>query len=158
MLEGEYFDAVGYHTRSTYILQPYSKTWLAEFNLATSYTGFPTKLIVLSNLWPVTSNNNQAVFAGWINKLATFLNATVETTSIDEYWNSTAGQPDTKFFSYMQQVAFNLNWKNQIAKVIAPFQRAYAAALGGRSPFINPFPAARFTSAANMTDEDVAES
>jgi hypothetical protein len=132
--------------------------WLAESNLTAGYTGFPTKLIVPSNLWPVTNNKSQAVFATWIDKLATFLNATVETTSIDEYWNSTAGKPDTEFFSHMQQVAFNLNWKNQIEKVIEPFQRDYSAKFGGRKPFINPFPVARFASAANTTDEGVAES
>jgi hypothetical protein len=82
----------------------------------------------------------------------------VETTSIDEYWNSTAGKPDTEFFSYMQQVAFNLNWKNQIEKMVETIQRDYAAKFGGRQPFINLFPAARFASAANTTDADVAES
>jgi hypothetical protein len=109
MLEGEYFDTVSYYTRSHYMLQSFRKTWLAESNIATGYTGFLTKLIVPSNLWPVTSNNSQAVSAGWINKLAIFSNVTVETTSIDGYWNLTAGQSDAEFFSYMQQVAFNLN-------------------------------------------------
>lgn len=158
MLEGQYFDAVGYHTRSPYTLQSFGKAWLADSNLTTGYTGFPTKLIVPSNMWPVTNNASQGVFAAWIDKLATFLNATIETTSIGDYWNATADKPGTEFFSYMQQVAFNLNWKNQIEKVIAPFEEAYAAKFGGRQPFINPFPAARFATAANVTDADVAES
>jgi hypothetical protein len=163
MLEGEYFDSVGFHTRSPHMLQSFGRAWLADSNLTTGYTRFPTKLIMPSNMWPVSSNASQAVYAAWVEKLAVFLNATVETTSIDEYWNTTAwnttaGTNGTEFFSYMQQVAFNLNWKNQIAKVIAPFQRAYAAKFGGRQPFINPFPAARFASAKNVTDDDVKES
>ncbi|RDW58283.1 hypothetical protein BP5796_12213 [Coleophoma crateriformis] len=158
MLEGEYFDSVGFHTRSPYTLQSFGKTWLASSNLTTSYTGFPTKLIVPSNLWPVTNNASQAVFSSWISKLSTFLNATIETTSIGDAWNATANKPGTEFFSYMQQVAFNLNWKNQIAKVISPFQKDYANKFEGRQPFINPFPAARFASAASTTDADVEES
>ena len=140
MLEGEYFDAVGCHTRLPYTLQSFGKTWLAGANLATGYSGCPTKLIAHSNLWPVSNNKSQAVFAGWIEKLATFLNATIETTSADEYWNATAGQPDTESFSYMQQVAFNLNWKNQIAKVIKSLHRDYAAKFGGRAPSSIHFP------------------
>lgn len=58
----------------------------------------------------------------------------------------------------MAQVAFNLNWKNKIAKDMKPFQDAYAAKFGGRAPFINPFPAAGFTSAADVTDTDVENS
>lgn len=63
MLEGEYFDVLGYHTRSPYILQSFGKAWLADSNLTTGYTRFPTKLIVPSNLWLVTNNKSQAVFA-----------------------------------------------------------------------------------------------
>jgi hypothetical protein len=51
-------------------------------------------------------------------------------------------------------VGFNLIWRNQLAKVIEPFRAAYAAAFGGRTPFINPFPAARYESAANVMQED----
>jgi hypothetical protein len=121
MLEGEYFNAVGCHTRLPYTLQSFGKTWLAGANLTTGYSRCPKKLIAPSNLWPVSNNKSQAVFAGWIEKLAAFLNATIETTLADEYWNATAGQPDTEFFVYMRQVVFNLNWKKQRAKVIKPF-------------------------------------
>jgi hypothetical protein len=159
MLEGQYFDAVGYHTRSPYTLQSFGKTWLgANENLTTDYTKFPRKLIVPSNLWPVTNNASQAVFAEWINKLATHLDATVDTTGIGEFWNATAEKPGVEFFSYMQQVAVNLNWKNQYHKVIEPFYEDYAAANDGRKPFINPYPAARFKTQINETDEEVQES
>ncbi|KAL5335416.1 amidase signature domain-containing protein [Aspergillus crustosus] len=157
MEEGEFFDSIGYHTRSPYLLQSFGKEWLASSSqLRTTYTKFPRKIIVPTNLWPVANNASQAVFEEWIEKLATFLNATVENSSIDEYWNATAhvDHPDTDFWSHMQMVGFNLIWRNQLAKVIEPFRAAYAAAFGGRSPFINPFPAARYVSAANGTQED----
>lgn len=158
MLEGEYFDAVGYHTRSPELLRSFGKAWLADSQqLITNHTRFHRKLIVPSNLWPVTNNASQAVFAEWISKLSKFLNATIETTSIGEYWNATAHEekPNTEFFDYMRTVGFNLIWKNQIEKVIDPFRADYAAANDGRTPFINPFPTARFLSAANVTQEDV---
>lgn len=159
MLEGEYFDAVGYHTRSPYMLQEFGKTWLADSPLnLTSYSGFPKKLIVSSTLWPVTNKAAQPVFDAWIERLSTFLNGTIDTTSVDTYWNTTATKPGTEFFSYMQQVAFNLNWPNQIAKVIKPWQKDYAALEDGRTPFINPFPQARFDSAVNVTQADINES
>ncbi|KAL4899602.1 amidase signature domain-containing protein [Aspergillus multicolor] len=160
MEEGEYFDAVGFYARSPDMLQEFGKTWLgASQQLTTKYHAFPRKVIVPTNLWPVSNNASQAVFDEWINELSSFLNATVERKSIDEYWNATAhiDKPDTDFWEYMQMVGFNLIWKNQLEKVIEPFEADYAAAFDGRSPFINPFPAARYASAANITDEDVDE-
>ncbi|KAL4790271.1 amidase signature domain-containing protein [Aspergillus venezuelensis] len=157
MEEGEFFDAVGFHTRSPYTLQSFGKTWLSgSSQLTTKYDSFPRKIIVPTNLWPVANNVSQAVFDEWINKLATFLNATVESSSIDTYWNATAHRdhPNTDFWSFMQMVGFNLIWRNQLQKVIQPFKTAYAAAFGGRTPFINPFPLARYESAANITQKD----
>ncbi|ETS81947.1 hypothetical protein PFICI_06949 [Pestalotiopsis fici W106-1] len=158
MLEGQYFDAVGYHTRSPYTLQSFGKAWLADSNLTDGYTAFPRKLIVPGNLFPVAKNASQAVYGAWIDKLADHLNATIVTTSIGEFWNTTANKPGTEFFSYMQMVAANLNWKNQVEKVIDPFKADYAAKFGGRQPFINPYPAARYATVINTTDEDVEES
>jgi Asp-tRNA(Asn)/Glu-tRNA(Gln) amidotransferase A subunit family amidase len=157
MEEGEFFDAVGFHTRSPHMLQSFGKTWLAASSqLTTKYHAFPRKIIVPTSLWPVANNASQAIFDYWIETLATFLNATVERSSIDEYWNATAhtDYPDTDFWSHMQMVGFNLIWRNQLAKLIEPFRAAYAAAFGGRTPLINPFPAARYQSAANVTQED----
>ncbi|KAL4950886.1 amidase signature domain-containing protein [Aspergillus filifer] len=157
MEEGEYFDAVGFHTRSPYTLQAFGKTWLsASSQLTTKYDSFPRRIIIPTNLWPVSNNDSQAVFDEWISKLATFLNATIESSSIDTYWNATAhtDYPNTDFWSFMQMVGFNLIWRNQLQKVIEPFRAAYAATFGGRTPFINPFPAARYESAANITQED----
>ncbi|KAL4964350.1 amidase signature domain-containing protein [Aspergillus stella-maris] len=157
MEEGEFFDAVGFHTRSPYTLQSFGKTWLsASKQLTTKYDSFPRKIIVPTNLWPVANNASQAVFDEWIDKLATFLNATIEESSIDTYWNATAHRdhPNTDFWSFMQMVGFNLIWRNQLQKVIQPFRTAYAATFGGRTPFINPFPLARYESAANVTQED----
>ncbi|KAL4871101.1 amidase signature domain-containing protein [Aspergillus spectabilis] len=136
MEEGEFFDSVGFHTRSPYMLQSFGKKWLAA---------------------SATNNHiRPAVFDVWIEKLATFLNATVESSSIDEYWNATAhaDNPGTDFWSHMRMVGFNLIWKNQLEKVIKRFRASYEAAFGGRSPFINPFPAARYESAINVTQED----
>lgn len=157
MEEGEFFDAVGYHTRSPYLLRDFGKAWLgANEQLTKDYTGFPKRLIMPRNLWSAVSNESKPIFEEWVNSLAGFLDATVETTSIDEYWNATAhaDKPDTSFYDYMKMVGFHLIWKNQLEKVITPFREAYAAAMGGRSPFINPFPAARYETALNTTQED----
>jgi hypothetical protein len=161
MLEGEYFDAVGYHTRSPYLLRDFGKEWLAENNqLVANYSRLPRKIIMPSHLWPVANNDSQEIFDDWVGQLAGFLNATVEVASIDEYWNATAhaDKPNTNFWDYMQMVGFHLIWRNQLAKVINPFKDAYAAAFGGRTPFINPFPSARFATGAATTEEDVQES
>ncbi|KAL4782638.1 amidase signature domain-containing protein [Aspergillus varians] len=157
MEEGEFFDSVGFHTRSPYMLQHFGNKWLSSNSqLTTEYNRFPSKIIIPSHLWPVANNDSQVVFDEWIEKLASFLNATVERSSIDEYWNATAhvDNPGTDFWSHMQMVGFNLIWKNQLKKVIEPFHAAYAAAFGGRTPAINPFPTARYASAANVTEED----
>lgn len=158
MLEGQYFDAVGYHTRSPHTLQWFGRAWLADSNLTTSYTRFPRRLIVPSNMFPVVKNASQAVYSAWIDRLARHLNATVVTTSIGEYWNATADKQGTEFFDYMQSVAADLNWKNQVEKVIDPFRADYAARYGGRRPFINPYPASRYATVVNTTAEDVEES
>ncbi|KAF1810167.1 amidase signature enzyme [Eremomyces bilateralis CBS 781.70] len=155
LIEGSYFDSVGYHSRSPYTLRDFGKAWLSDSEQMTNnYTSFPRKLIVPGNLWPVANNASQELFTNWIAKLSTFLNATVETAPIGDYWNATAQKPDTEFASYMQMVGFHLIWKNQLEKVITPFREDYAAANGGRTPFINPFPAARYLTALNTTQED----
>lgn len=155
-MEGEYFDSVGYHTRSPSVLQEFGKAWLGDLEqMATNYTRFPRRIIVPSNLWNVTNNASAAVFDTWIQKLSKHLNATVETTSISEFWNATAEKPGTDFASYMQMVGFNLIWKNQLDNVITPFREQYAAANDGRKPFINPFPAARYETAVNVTQDEV---
>jgi hypothetical protein len=126
-MEGEYFDSVGFHTRSPYMLRDFGKAWLADSKqLTTKYTRFPRKLIVPNNLWPVTNNASQTVFTEWIDKLAGFLNATVDTRGIGDFWNATAHEekPGTEFFSYMKMVAFNLIWRKQIETVITPFRKA----------------------------------
>lgn len=166
MPEGEYFDSIGFMTRDPHTLKSFGTSFLMHaehgenFTLSRNHTSFPRQLIVPSNLWPVADTKSQAVFDSWISKLATTLNASVTTTSIGEYWNATAhaDKPGTEFFSYMQQVAFNMNWKHQYDVVIAPFKKDYAAANGNRTPAINPIPAARYKSAENITDEMVAES
>lgn len=157
LTEGQYFDSVGYHTRSPSLLRDFGRAWLADVpQLASNHTGFPRHIIVPDNLWmSVTNNDSLSIFKSWTAELATFLNATVETTSIGEFWNASAGKPGTTFEGYMQMVGFNLIWKNQLDKVINPFREAYAKAFGGRSPFINPFPAARYETAVNVTEEDV---
>jgi Asp-tRNA(Asn)/Glu-tRNA(Gln) amidotransferase A subunit family amidase len=155
MMEGEFFDSVGFHARSPHLLQQFGHAWLGEGEqMIKNYTKFPKRIIVPSNLWPVANNASQEVFDNWIGKLATFLNATVETTSIGQFWNETANRPGTNFASYMQMVGFHLIWKNQLDNVITPFREDYAAAYGGRTPFINPFPAARYLTAVNTTEED----
>ncbi|KAL4929707.1 amidase signature domain-containing protein [Aspergillus undulatus] len=63
--------------------------------------------------------------------------------------------PPYMFWRHMQMVGFNLVWRDQLRKVIELFRAAYAAAFGGRSPFINPFPEARYASAGSVTQEDV---
>jgi hypothetical protein len=79
MEDGEFFDAVGFHTRSPYMLQSFSKMWLAASSqLTTKYDRFPRKIIAPTNLWPVANNASQVIFNEWIAKRATFLNATVE--------------------------------------------------------------------------------
>lgn len=166
MPEGEYFDAVGFMTRSPYSLQTFGKAWLSQakqqsnLTLLSNHTSFPRRLIVPSNLWPVENNASQAIFSTWINRLATTLNASIDTTSIPQLWNATAhiDLPDTDFDTYMHEVGFNLIWHHQISTVIESFKRDYAAANDGRTPFINPFPAARYASAANVTDAMVQES
>lgn len=76
MLEGEYFDSVGFHTRSPYMLQKFGHAWFGDNQqLVKNHTKFPHKLIVPKNLWPVANNASQEVFDEWIGRLAGFLNA-----------------------------------------------------------------------------------
>ncbi|KAL4937620.1 hypothetical protein BDV06DRAFT_226787 [Aspergillus oleicola] len=111
MEEGEFFNEVGFHTRSPYMLQHFGKKWLAASSqLTASYNKFPPKIIIPTNMWLVENNANQAVFDAWIDKPAILLNATIKKSSVDKYWNATAhaDHPGTDFWSHMQIVGFNL--------------------------------------------------
>ncbi|KAI3336927.1 hypothetical protein HD806DRAFT_528508 [Xylariaceae sp. AK1471] len=51
MAEDSYFDAVGYHSRSPYLLRTLDKEWLGDSKqLTTRYTNFPHKSIMPSHL------------------------------------------------------------------------------------------------------------
>ncbi|GAA5890100.1 hypothetical protein JCM6882_009226 [Rhodosporidiobolus microsporus] len=151
--EGPYFDVVGYHTRSPYLFQSFGKAWMGSTHK--SYPSLPKTVHVPDDLFPVSSTAAQAIYDDWIEKLAAFLDAQVDTRNISVFWaaNETAPERQLDMFDYLHTVGFDLEWKYQYDTVFAPFEEAYAEKYDGRLPFKNPTVAARIGYYQNATQE-----
>ncbi|GAA5849375.1 hypothetical protein JCM8547_006530 [Rhodosporidiobolus lusitaniae] len=157
--EGPYFDAVGYHTRSPYLLESFGKHWMGSTHQ--SYPSLPKVVHVPDDLFPVTSDPAQTIYTEFVDKLCTFLNATVDMRNISVYWgaNVTAETPERSedIFQYLHTVGFDLEWKYQYDTVFAPFEEKYAEENEGRLPFLNPTVAARIGYYKNATADRFEE-
>ncbi|KAF2224105.1 amidase signature domain-containing protein [Elsinoe ampelina] len=112
-------------------------------------TGFP-----LAN---ATSPSSQLQLA-FLRNLTTFLNASVSTFSTATAWtNSTPAGADPSLATFLNLTYPIIIAKQQTRLVRDPFYAAYAAANGGRRPFVNPAPLVRWGYGDTVPDSALAE-
>ncbi|KAJ6445283.1 hypothetical protein O9K51_00042 [Purpureocillium lavendulum] len=82
----------------------------------------------------------------FVADLAGFLGATVQAIDLEERWKATApGNTSTQTLSQLLNTTYAaLTTKEQTKLVRDPFYKDYAAAHGGRRPFVDPVPLARW--------------
>ncbi|KAG8624976.1 hypothetical protein KVT40_006727 [Elsinoe batatas] len=112
-------------------------------------TGFP--------LASATSPSAQPQLA-FLRNLTTFLNATTSTFSTATAWtNSTPPGADPSLATFLNFTYPIIIAKQQTRLVRDPFYAAYAAANGGRRPFVNPAPLVRWGYGDTVPDSALAE-
>ncbi|KAJ3288017.1 hypothetical protein HK104_008360 [Borealophlyctis nickersoniae] len=138
---GSALDTAGVFARDAKLWRDVGKVWYTGMKDVKKY---PKKIIFPTDYW--TANNATPIFEGFISKLETFLSAKRENVSLANLWATTkpAGAPATPN-DLLSTTYAALITIDQVRLLADPFINAYAAAHGGRKPFINPVPLSRWT-------------
>lgn len=129
---------------------------MAQFK-SSQFDKFPTKILFPTDVWgssfltnPPREGTSATLFNAFIQKLEGFLNTTRTEMSVNALWNSTSplianvSNPPPPLQTVLLTTYADLITLDQIALVADPFISDYKAAHGGRSPFIDPAPLARW--------------
>ncbi|KAL4794887.1 amidase signature domain-containing protein [Aspergillus venezuelensis] len=140
-------DTAGFLTRDAKLWQTASEVLYATSNLK-SYTKYPKSIKTLD--FPVNASSEaDAIVLSFLSKLKRFLNATSTPLDLDATWESTKpsallDSPDETLTTLMNLTYGILITKQQFPLVGQPLYDDYAAANGGRKPFIDPVPLSRW--------------
>ncbi|KAL3476822.1 amidase signature domain-containing protein [Aspergillus californicus] len=139
-------DTAGFLTRDASIWQTASEVMYAGANLK-SYTKYPKTIKTID--FPTTADTEASeILIDFVSKLSTYLGgANVTTLDYDELWANT--KPATVAANETLDTLLNLTYpilitKQQFPLVGEPLYNDYAAANGGRRPFIDPVPLSRW--------------
>ncbi|EIN03572.1 amidase signature enzyme [Punctularia strigosozonata HHB-11173 SS5] len=134
-------DTGGYFARDASSFKTFGRSWYGS--TFKSFPSFPKRLMVPNDTWPVSNAASEAIFSSFISKLQTFLGAESDATGISALWTATSGVNETVQV-YMNQTYATLIGAYQYDNFGLPFITDYMAANGGRAPFIDPAPKARW--------------
>ncbi|KAK4076842.1 hypothetical protein Purlil1_12575 [Purpureocillium lilacinum] len=115
-----------------------------------NYTSFKTKPSYPKAVYLLGFSGKNSTRASmqmnFVTDLAGFLGATVQAIDLEERWKATAqGNASTQTLSQLLNTTYaTLTTKEQTKLVRDPFYKDYAAAHGGRRPFVDPVPLARW--------------
>ncbi|KAI0767056.1 amidase signature enzyme [Fomes fomentarius] len=144
-------DTAGIFARDAKLWASAGHWWYQDFK---SFTQFPKKLLFPTDYFgssylssPPSAGSTDATFNTFITALEHFLNTTRTEINFNASWNTTkpASVAAPTLQTLLSTVYADLITLDQIALVADPFIANYSAANGGRAPFINPAPLARWT-------------
>ncbi|OSD00197.1 amidase signature enzyme [Trametes coccinea BRFM310] len=144
-------DTAGIFSRDAKLWTLAGHWWYQNF---TSYSKFPTKILFPIDFFggsfvqnPPAAGSADAMFNTFISKLETFLNTTRTEVVFSDLWNTTkpANVSAPTLQTLLTTPYADLISLDQIALVADPFIADYGAANGGRMPFIDPAPLARWS-------------
>ncbi|KAI0669701.1 amidase signature enzyme [Trametes maxima] len=143
-------DTAGIFSRDAKLWATAGHWWYQNF---TSFSKFPKKIIFPLEYWgssylqdPPAAGTPDATHNDFIKKLEGFLNTTRTELTLASLWNETkpANASAPTLQTLLSTTYADLITLDQTALVADPFFADYAAANGGRTPFINPAPLARW--------------
>ncbi|KAJ5683420.1 hypothetical protein N7462_006585 [Penicillium macrosclerotiorum] len=139
-------DTAGFLTRDAKLWQTASEVLYASANLK-SYTKYPQTIKTIG--FPTSSSTEAyGILLDFVSSLSSFLDdATVSTLDYDTLWEST--KPSSVSADTTLETMLNITYpilisKQQYPRVAEPLYTDYAAANGGRKPFIDPVPLSRW--------------
>ncbi|KAI0628977.1 amidase signature enzyme [Trametes polyzona] len=143
-------DTAGIFSRDAKLWAAAGHWWYQNF---TSFTRFPKKIIFPTDFFggsftenPPAEGTIGATFNTFISKLEKFLNTTRTEVRFSDLWNATkpANVSAPTLQALLSTTYADLITLDQIALVADPFISDFGAANGGRVPFIDPAPLARW--------------
>ncbi|KAL1941453.1 hypothetical protein VTO73DRAFT_7270 [Trametes versicolor] len=143
-------DTAGIFARDAKLWATAGHWWYQNF---TSFSKFPKKVIFPVDFFgssflstPPAAGTAAATFNTFIGKLEHFLNTTRTEVSFAGLWNTTkpANATAPTLQTLLSTTYADIITLDQIALVADPFIADFGAANGGRMPFINPAPLARW--------------
>ncbi|KAG7113497.1 Scytalone dehydratase-like protein Arp1 like [Verticillium longisporum] len=113
-------------------------------SLASGKVKYPTKLLTLG--FPASTTPAGRILNDFAAKLASHVGGKLTTLDLNAAWSSSApaGAKGASLSDLLSATYATLITKEQIALVREPFYADYAAAHGGRRPFVNPVPLSRW--------------
>ncbi|KAI0365605.1 amidase signature enzyme [Pilatotrama ljubarskyi] len=143
-------DTAGIFSRDAKLWAAVGHWWYQNF---TSFSHFPKKIIFPVDFFggsfltnPPAAGTARATFNSFISRLEGFLNTTRTEVTFADLWNTTkpvnVSAPTLQ--TLLSTTYADLITLDQIALVADPFISDYGAANGGRMPFIDPAPLARW--------------
>lgn len=142
-------DSAGFLTRDPTIWAAAAKVLYRETLF--TYKSYPKKLRTIS--FPVSGSpsadpvkkQSDAIVLQFLSKLEGFLKVKAERLNYTALWDQTKPNPNLPSLSVLLNRTYpTLISKEQTKNVRDPFYRDYAAAKGGRRPFVDPVPLVRF--------------
>ncbi|KAJ5951943.1 uncharacterized protein N7479_010356 [Penicillium vulpinum] len=139
-------DTAGFLTRDVQLWRTASEVLYKEAGLK-SYTKYPKSIKTIQ--YPTTASTpSEELLVGFVDKLSSFLGgAKVSPLDYNALWESTKPStvaPNTTLSSLLSLTYPILISKQQYPLIAEPLYADYAAANGGRKPFINPVPLSRW--------------
>ncbi|KAJ4363112.1 hypothetical protein N0V83_010232 [Neocucurbitaria cava] len=98
-----------------------------------AYTGYPKRVVLPEELWPTINETSMPLYNAFITKLATFLDANVETINDNAGFNAYSKTTEG-LASYIGLTYSNITNYNQYRLLGQPFQQGYIAKFG-RAPY-----------------------
>ncbi|GAA5999827.1 uncharacterized protein JCM10292_003760 [Rhodotorula paludigena] len=146
-------DAPGYFARSGGELAKFGKAWFADTLAARSYSGFPSKLRVPEDLFSA-AGAARSLYTKFTADLASFLGASVDTTSYWGQWSDTVGRDvGVDLASYA-----NTSWTTMVGYYQykyfgAPFIQDYEEMHAGRTPAMDATVQVRWKYGTDLGEE-----
>jgi hypothetical protein len=150
-------DTAGFLTRDPILWHTAAKV-LYETNITNNFTSFPSKIITSG--FPITATTPaETVLLNFLTNLEVFLNASTSSLDYVSLWANTtpSAAGDTSINDYLNIVYPVLISQQQYNLITLPFYADYAAAHGGRRPFIDPSPLIRWGWGQTNVSADATE-
>ncbi|KAH9834043.1 amidase signature enzyme [Rhodofomes roseus] len=155
-------DTAGIFARDAVMWATAGHWWYQNF---TSFPGFPKKLLFPVDFFgssylaePPSAGTAGAVFNAFISKLEAFLGITRTEMNLTNMWTQSSLFAAHGSLSEMLRTTYpTLITMDQIKLLAKPFMADYAAANGGRRPFIDPAPLTRWEYGLSLPEDAYTE-
>ncbi|KAJ9110281.1 hypothetical protein QFC19_001684 [Naganishia cerealis] len=141
-------DTAGFLTRDAKSFAEFGKAWYGS-HFQSYDDAKPKTIFVPNDYFPLSSDANpaaQPIYDAFIDSLQSYLNATIDTRSFADIWNSSGTMEQTQqtIPSYLNETYATLIGYYQWTHFGQPWFADYALQHDGRTPFIDSQPAVRW--------------